>query len=173
MTESLFSAFGKSAAEVEADPFAIPDNTYNVTVTGAEKKELKDVPYFIIEFTIADGEHQGKSVNQMLRLIPWTQAERPNDYQAMTARTVSSLKKALLDLGISEEGLDAFNPASHGRALLGIKGTADIGPNKKGYNTISNFQRAAVAAPVNAPQNAEPAQEVDEDALNALMGNLG
>lgn len=172
MTESLFSAFGKSAAEVETDPFKIPENTYNVTVSGAEKKEFKNVPYFVIEFTVVGGEHAGKNVSQMLRLIPWTQAERPEDYQVMTARTVSSLKKWLIDCGIDEGQLDAFNPAIHGKALLGIKGTADIGPNKQGYNQISNFTRTAVAAPANAPVNAEPAQEVDADELARLMGNL-
>lgn len=173
MTESLFSAFGKTASEVSADPFSIPDNTYSVMVSGAEKKVLRDVPYFIIEFTVAEGAHKGKSVNQMLRLSPWTQAERPDDWEAMNARSLSSLKKALLDLGIAEEQMDAFNPAVHGKALLGIKGKADIGPNKKGYNTISNFERTAVAAPANAPTNAEPAQEVDQDELARLMGNLG
>lgn len=172
MTESLFSAFGKSASEVEADPFKIPDNTYDVSISGAEKKEFKDVPYFVIEFTIVGGEHAGKNVSQMLRLIPWTAQERPNDYAAMTARTVSSLKKWLLDCGIDESQLDSFNPAIHGRALLGIKGKADIGPNAKGYNQISNFVRSAVAAPANAPTNAEPAQEVDNDELARLMGNL-
>jgi hypothetical protein len=173
MTESLFSAFGKSSAEVEADPFKIPDNTYDVSISGAEKKEFKDVPYFVIEFTVVGGEHAGKNVSQMLRLIPWTQADRPNDYQAMNARTISSLKKWLIDCGIDESQLDAFNPAIHGRALLGIKGKADIGPNNKGYNQISNFVRSAVAAPANAPTNAEPAQAVDQDELARLMGNLG
>jgi hypothetical protein len=172
MSESLFSAFGKSAAEVETDPFKIPENTYNVSISGAEKKEFKDVPYFSIEFTVIGGEHAGKNVSQMLRLTPWSASERPNDYQVMNARTVSSLKRWLLDCGIDESQLDSFNPAIHGKALLGIKGTADIGPNKQGYNQISNFVRTAVSAPASAPTNAEPATEVDADELARLMGNL-
>lgn len=172
MTESLFDAFGVNPEEVSIDPFSIPDNTYNVSVTGAEKKELKEIPYFVIEFTVVGGQHAGKSVNNMLRLSPWTAQERPDDWEAMNARAVSSLKKALLEVGIAENMLKAFNPAIHGSALLGIKGTADIGPNKKGYNTISNFQRQAVAAPASAPVTAEPTATVDQSAIDALMAGL-
>jgi hypothetical protein len=182
MSESIFSAFGANAATVETDPFKIPHNKYAVTITGSEVKDIKDVPYWEIEYTITtpDSEQQGKSANNLLRLTPWTQAERPEDYKTMNARTIGSYKKALLELGIREDQLDTFNPRTMGAKIIGIKGYATIGPNKKGYNAIFDFERAATAsasAPV-ATQNTEAATSVsqtvpDADALASLMGNLG
>ena len=178
MTESIFSAFGASAETVETDPFKIPYNKYAVTITGSEVKDIKDVPYWEIEFTITDqaSDQAGKSANNLLRLIPWTQAERPEDYKTMNARTIGSYKKALLEVGISEERLNDFNPRTMGAKIIGIKGVATIGPNKKGYNAIFDFERQAVAsAPAEAAAMSEQVnvpQEVNSDALAALMGGL-
>ena len=180
MSESIFSAFGANAATVETDPFKIPAGKYSVQVTGSEVKDIKEVPYWEIEFTIMDpnSEQAGKTVNNLLRLQPWTQAERPEDFKTMNARTIGSYKKALLDLGIREDMLDSFNPRTHGTRVVGIKGFATIQPNKKGYNTISEFTRTdAVSASANsAPENSIPTSApaaVDADALANLMGNLG
>lgn len=177
MTESIFSAFGANAATVETDPFRIPRNKYLTKVTGAEVKTLKEIPYFVIEYTITDpnSDHAGKSASQMLRLIPWTQSERPEDHKTMNARTIGSYKKALLDLGIADNMLDAFNPRQHGAKLLGISGAADIGPNNKGYNNVFGFERTVTApAPAEAAAMSETVSNptVDSDALNDLMGNF-
>lgn len=179
MTESIFSAFGvQDASTVETDPFKIPYAKYRVTITGSEVKDIKDVPYWEIEFTITDqgSEQAGKSANNLLRLTPWSQAERPEDYKTMNARTIGSYKKALLDCGIREEMLNSFNPRTMGAKIIGIKGYATIGPNKKGYNAIFEFEREAVAStPAEAAANSEAVnvpQEVNSDALAALMGNL-
>jgi len=185
MSESIFSAFGVTDAKtVETDPFKIPRNKYKVTITGSEVKDIKEIPYWEIEFTITqpESDQNGKSANNLLRLSPWTPAERPEDYKTMNARTIGSYKKALLDLGIAEDKLDAFNPRIHGARVIGITGVADIGPNAKGYNAIFDFQRTVASAPAadagnsesvnSAPVSAAPAQAVDADALAALMGNL-
>ena len=176
MTESIFSAFGANAATVETDPFKIPRNKYNVTVTGAEVKNLKGIDYFMVELTITgDTDQAGKSVDNMLRIQPWTPAERPEDYKTMNARTIGSYKKALLELGIREEALDSFNPRTMGGKLLGIKGVAEIGPNNKGYNNVFSFERPAFSAPEEVAQAEQSVSNptVDNAALDALMNNLG
>lgn len=179
MSESIFSAFGANAATVETDPFKIPHNKYAVTITGSEVKDIKDVPYWEIEFTITtpESDQAGKSANNLLRLSPWTQAERPEDFKTMNARTIGSYKKALLDFGIREDQLDNFNPRSMGAKVIGIKGYATIGPNKKGYNAIFDFERvvSASASAETATQSesvSAPAVVPNADALATLMGNL-
>lgn len=176
MTESIFDAFGVNAATVETDPFKIPRNRYEVTVTSAEVKNLKNVDYFMVELTITGNTDQaGKSVDNMLRIQPWTQEERPEDFKTMNARTIGSYKLALIQLGLSEDKLNLFNPRTMGNQLRGIKGTADIGPNNKGYNNVFEFTRAVTASSPEATAQATQsvsAPAVDSDALDALMGGL-
>jgi len=177
---SIFSAFGVTdVAAVQTDPFKIPRNRYSVLVSGAEVKKIKEVDYFIVELTIADtsSEHDGKNANNMLRIQPWLESEVTADQNAKTlnARTIGSYKKALLELGISETMLDQFDPRTMGTKLLGIRGTADIGPNKNGYNTVFEFTREVTAASPQATAEATQAVSspaVDASALDALMGNL-
>lgn len=175
MTESIFSAFGADAATVEVDPFKVPRNKYNVTVTGAEVKNLKGIDYFMVELTITgDTDQAGKSVDNMLRIQPWTLAERPTDARTMNARTIGSYKKALLELGIREEALNSFNPRTMGNKLLGIKGVAELGPNNKGYNNVFSFERPSVSTPTEVAQaeSAVSAPTVDASALDDLMSGL-
>jgi hypothetical protein len=177
MTESIFSAFGADAATVETDPFKIPRNKYNCTVTGAEVKNLKGIDYFMVELTITgDSDQVGKTVDNMLRIQPWTDAERATqgDAKTMNARTIGSYKKALLELGIREEALNGFNPRTMGGKLLGIKGVAEIGPNNKGYNNVFSFERPAVSTPTEVAQaeSAVSSPQVDASALDDLMSGL-
>lgn len=178
MSESIFDLFGVDAAEVETDPFAIPRNKYIVTVTEAGVKEIKDIPYFIVELTITDktSEHDGKNANMMNRISKWTDAERPEgDAKTMNARTIGQYKKCLLDLGIKPEMLNQFNPRTMGNGLLGIKGTATIGPNKNGYNSIFDFTREVQASTVAETAQATAqvsAPEVNAEALAALMNGF-
>jgi hypothetical protein len=175
MTESIFSAFGADAATVETDPFKIPRNKYKVMVSGAEVKKLKEIEYFMVELTITDtsSNQDGKTVDNMLRIQPWTQAER-DDFKTMNARTIGSYKKALLELGVREDMLDAFNPRTMGNKFLGIKGVAEIGPNNKGYNNVFSFERPAVSTPTEVAQaeSAVSAPTVDASALDSLMSGL-
>lgn len=177
----FFSAFNTSAAAVSDDPFHVDGNTYNVQVSGADLKEFKNIPYFVIQLTIVGGQNAGKSASSMHRMIPWTQQERASqgDFEAMNARLLSNFKVEMLNFGIKEEVLDQFDPnnVTHRNKLLGIKGTAYI-ESKNGFTNYKDFQRAVSAAPV---QNAEPAMDTqtiqeeaapDQDAINDLMSGF-
>lgn len=180
MSESIFSAFGITDIDaVQTDPFKIPRNRYEVTVTGAEVKLVKEIKYFIVEFTISDpaSEHTGKSVDSMNRIQPWTDAERAEqgDTKTMNARTIGQYKLTLLQLGIAPTMLGTFDPNTMGQKLLGIKGTADIGPNNKGYNNLFEFTRQATASSPEATAQATQAVSapaVDASALDALMNGF-
>lgn len=166
----FFSAFGVNPNDVDENPFSIPKNSYNVVLSDAGVKEFKNIEYFVIEWSIADGAHKGKTVSDMHRMQPWTPAER-DDWEAMNVRAVSSFKKALLDLGIPASALGQFNPRTMGSKLVGIKGTATVGPqkNRPEYNSLSNFTRKTASqevAPVSAaPSEAPAAQENIADLL--------
>lgn len=171
----FFDAFGTKAAEVSEDPFSVPDNTYNVAITEAGVKTFKDIPYFMVRLTIASGKEAGKSASSMHRMIPWTAQERSDkgDHEAMNERVKSNYKREMLSFGISEEGLDKFDPNSvqHCNSLLGIKGTAFI-KSQNGFTNFSDFQRT-VAAPVHeATAPAQETQEPNEDAIADLMSGF-
>lgn len=163
-TGTLWDAFGVNPNDVDENPFSVPKNAYKVVISSAEVKEFKDIPYFVIQFDIADGPHAGKGASDMHRMIPWTPAER-DDYQAMNARALTSFKKALLDLGMPEGALAQFNPRIHGTKLVGIKGTATIGPqkNRPEYNAISNFSRGASANSTSHALVEAPEKPVEEE----------
>ena len=174
----FFSAFGAKAYEVSEDPFHVDGNTYNVSVSSAEQKTFKEIPYFVVEVTIADGKNAGKSASTMHRLIPWTASERAekNDHEAMNARVLSNFKVDMLNFGIAEDMLDVFDPTNptHRNSLLGIKGTAWI-ESKNGYTNYKDFKRAVAAAPVQtaAPATPESQGAPDQSAIDDLMSGFG
>lgn len=174
----FFSAFGKTASEVSEDPFSVPANTYAVAITEVGKKVFKDIPYFVVKLTIANGPEAGKSASSMHRTTPWTPQERASqgDYEAMNARTVSNYKREMISFGISEEGLDKFDPdnVQHCTSLLGIKGTAYI-ETKNGFTNFSDFQRSVAAAPVTentamvtTPETQAPSDDAIADLMNGF-----
>lgn len=176
----FFSAFGTTANEVSEDPFHVDGNTYNVAVTGSDLKTFKEIPYFVIQLTIADGKNAGKSASTMHRMKPWTQQERAQqgDFEAMNARVLSNFKVDMIAFGLSEEGLNQFDPnnAAHRSSLLGIKGQAYI-ESKNGYTNYKDFQRAVPATPVQqsagiATQESPAAPVPDADAINDLMSGF-
>jgi hypothetical protein len=179
VANDFFSAFGVNPNDVDENPFSIPKNSYNVFLSDAGVKEFKNIEYFVIEWSIADGAHKGKSVSDMHRMQPWTPAER-DDWEAMNVRAVSSFKKALLDLGIPAAALGQFNPRTMGQKLVGIKGTATVGPqkNRPEYNSLSNFTRGksanstsnALVAPVE-PVASVSAVPVAEENIADLLGD--
>lgn len=172
--DNFFSAYNTTAENVDENPFVAPDNTYNVMVSGAEVTDFKkdDGPkFFSIEYSIVGGPHAGKKANMLFRMTPLTAADS-DEYETGNARTLSNYKKALLDLGMSEAGLNMFSPSTMGGKLIGIKGTARVFPSKReGYNNISNFQRAvATAAPTEAAPVVNTGEaEPDSDAIADLM----
>jgi hypothetical protein len=166
----FFSAFGVNPNDVDENPFSIPKNKYNVVLSDAGVKEFNSIPYFVIEWSVADGAHKGKTASDMHRMIPWTSADR-DDWEAMNARALSGFKKALLDLGIPANALSQFNPNTHGPKLVGIKGTATMGPqkNKPEYNSISNFTRKTASAEVAQPSAASSETPAVQENISGLL----
>lgn len=179
----FFDQFNTTAEAVSTNPFFVPTNDYNVAITAAENKTFSDIPYLMIDFTIADGSHAGKKASTMLRLIPWTQAERAaeGDYETMNMRLLSSYKKTLLELGIAEAMLNQFDPRNpqHLSKLLGIRGTGRI-ETKGDYTNIDKFQRTVAASETAAPMNspapvaAGPVEAApNQAALDSLLSGFG
>lgn len=183
----LFDLFGVNAADVSENPYQITvPNRYKCVVTESDVKEFgpegAKVPYWTIEYTVKDGGQQdGKSANSLHRLVPWTPEERSEkgDHEAMNARLLSNYKKELLNLGIPEEALNAFDPKNptHRNKVVGIKGSAWFGPQKSNpeFNAVSDFQRAEAAADTSSSDvapagNSAPTvttkESVDLDALS-------
>lgn len=176
----LFDAFGVSASDISENPFEITEpNRYGCVVTDSEIKEFgpegSKKPYWVITYTVKGSKHDGKSANSMHRLVPWTPEERSQqgDFEAMNARLLSAYKKELLNLGIPEEALNAFDPKNHAHRskIVGIKGTAWFGPQKNnpGFNAVADFSRAEVAEE-SAPEKAEEKAEEADDIMSALEG---
>lgn len=168
--DNFFSAYNTTAENVDENPFVAPDNTYKVMVSQSEVTDFgKDggPDFFSIEYTIEGGPHGGKRANMLFRMTPLTAADGQENWETANARTVSNYKKALLDLGMSEAGMNMFNPRTMGNKLVGIKGTARVFPSKReGYNNISGFQREAIPT-VNTDASASPA--VSTPAVNTAV----
>jgi hypothetical protein len=145
---NFFDAFGVNANDVDENPFSIPKNVYDVVLADAGTKEFNGIKYFVLEWHVATGPHAGKNASDMHRMQPWTPQER-DDWEAMNVRTLSSFKKALMDLGMNAAQIGQFNPNTMGNKLVGIKGTASMGPqkNRPEYNSITNFSRKVTASP--------------------------
>lgn len=144
MSESIWDAFGVSANEVSENPFYIPRDEYPVNVE-AEVKSWKEYGpvYFVINFTIMDGPYRGMSANRMFPKVPLTAAD-DKEYKAKNARTLTSLKKTLIELGLNAEQIGAFRfTPEFASAITGIKGTANIGPQKNNdqYSSVYEFKR--------------------------------
>lgn len=179
----LFDAFGVSASEVNENPFEITvPNRYNCVLTDSELKEFGDdgakVPYWKNTYTIKGGKEDGKTANTLYRLTPWTDAERAEkgDKDALNARLLSGYKKELMNLGIPEEAMNAFDPKNpnHRNKVIGMKGSAWFGPDKRnpGFNMVNDFQRADKNAEESAPEaSIDSAQVVSNDVdMSALEG---
>lgn len=175
----LFDAFGVTASDISENPFEITEpNRYACVVTGSEIKEFgpegNKKPYWVITYTVKGSKHDGKSANSMHRLVPWTPEERAQqgDYEAMNARLLSAYKKELINLGIPEEALNAFDPKNNGHRekVIGIKGSAWFGPQKNnpGFNAVADFARAETTTVTEEP--AAEKKEESADIMSALEG---
>jgi hypothetical protein len=169
----FFDNYGTTAEAVNENPFSVKRGTYDVTVSEAEVKTFKNpTEYFVITYDIVGGPEAGKNASQMFRVNPLTAADQ-SDYEVANARTLSNFKKALLDLGLTPEQINAFDPRIHGSRIIGIKGKAVIGPQKNNpeYNQLYGFTRANAgagavgASPVVAESVPVQASEESVDAL--------
>ncbi len=127
----------QSAAD---DPFKVPANVYEATVTDVEVKPTQDnskVGMTIIYTVTADsaeGEHVGKTVRE------WKQIPQPADPKKLSAddkRAMSFLKSRLLDLGIPENRINTVEPGD----LIGKDVTIQV---KEGKNDFMNVAKVTL-----------------------------
>lgn len=187
MSDSIWDAFGVSADDVSENPFFIPRDEYPVNVEAEVKRWKEDGPeYFVVNFTITDGPYRGMGANRMFPKKPLT-ANDDKDFKAKNARTLTSLKKTLIELGLNAEQINAFRfTPEFASAITGFKGVADIGPQKNNdqYSSVYEFKRGASVTPaanpaasnsvtvpdVNVPQVSFP--QAETGAASGSVGSL-
>lgn len=110
---------------VEADPNALPDNTYPAFVYDAKMVAYKDTSKgkaLVLTYKIADGPHKGKTIDE------WKSANSFDD-----ARQKGFLKQRILSLGIPETKIADLD-------LDDLKGLAvTIKTKKNGQYTNVNY----------------------------------
>jgi hypothetical protein len=179
MTESSgnpFADFGVDPDSVDPDPFSIKEvDTYPFVVTGAEVKKYNEIEYFVVDYSITEGKMAGRGARTMHRITPFNPGEE--DFAVKKARAISNYKKSLMDLGLPEVAINAFNVRHHAQKLVGIRGTATFGPQKNNaaYNSVSNIKASSVAGPTEstlAPASTGVATEsLSTENLVTKLGN--
>lgn len=149
-----------SLENVEADPNAFPDGTYNAYTTDAKIVQVnnKTEDRLVITYTLADGQHKGKQIDEF-----------KNCDKTATARDLAWLKSRLLSLGVPEASMGSINPDD----LKGIE--CRITKKQKGeYHNITNVvlghadsdgSSAVSADALDAPASTA---SVSDDALNLV-----
>lgn len=183
MSESIWDVFGVTADDVSENPFYIPRDVYNVNVE-AEVKSWKDggPVYFVVNYTIMDGPQRGMGANRMFPVKPLT-VNDDAEYKTKNARTLTSIKKTLIELGLNPEQINAFRfTPDFAKAITGIKGTADIGPQKNNdqYSSVYEFTKAATLA-TGTPSNVgavpdyatAPSQVSPQAGSGSVSGSVG
>jgi hypothetical protein len=138
--------FGElDVASAADDPFKVPANVYEATVTDVTVGPTKDgskvgmtLIYTVTEDS-ADGEHVGKTVRE------WKAIPQPADPKKLSAddkRAMSFLKARLLDLGVPEDKVNVVEPAD----LIGKDVTIQV---KEGKNDFMNVTKVTLKQ--NAP----------------------
>lgn len=179
MSESIWDAFGVSADDVSENPFYIPRDDYNVNVE-AEVKSWKDggPVYFVINFTIMDGAFRGMGANRMFPVKPLT-ANDDAEFKTKNARTLTSIKKTLIELGLTHEQINAFRfTPEFASAITGIKGKADIGPQKNNdqYSSVYGFTRnesVSGSVPTSAPSQVAATPSIPQAESGLVSGPVG
>jgi hypothetical protein len=173
-----FEAFGVDADSVDADPFSIKEvNSYPFVISSAEVKTFKDIQYFVVEFSITEGKMAGRGASVMSRITPFSPGEE--DFEVKKARALSNYKKSLLDIGLNEGQIKAFNVRIHADKLIGIRGTATFGPQKNNpqYNSVSNIKVAGtategtVAASPTTTASVTPTEPLSAENAASVLGN--
>lgn len=182
MSESIWDAFGVSSDEVSENPFHIPRDDYKVNVE-AEIKAWKDGGplYFVINYVIMEGAYRGMSANRMFPTKPLTANDDP-EFKSKNARTLSSLKKTLMELGLNADQIRMFRfTPEFAKVITGIKGEAEIGPQKRGdFSSVYGFTKASAnvptangnAVPVSAPVQNAVIPPTDNGPVSGSVGSL-
>ena len=185
MTESIWDAFGVTADDVSENPFYIPRDDYNVNVEAEVKSWKEGGPvYFVVNYTIMDGAYRGMGANRMFPKKPLT-ADDDKEFKTKNARTLTSIKKTLIELGLSAEQINAFRfTPEFASAITGIKGVADIGPQKNNdqYSSIYGFTKGSAMSaqtpsnagtvPVNATAPSSVFPQVVNESASGSVGSL-
>jgi len=172
MSESIWDAFGVSSDEVSENPFHIPRDEYKVNVEAEIKSWKEGGPlYFVVNYVIMEGAYRGMGANRMFPLKPLTADDDP-EFKSKNARTLSSLKKTLLELGLNADQIRMFRfTPEFARVITGIKGVAEIGPQKKGdFSSVYEFTKASTTAPSNVG-NAVPVNAMADSAVSSQADN--
>lgn len=129
--------FGElDVASAADDPFKVPANVYEATVTDVEVKPTQDQSkvgmtlIYTVTADDADGEHVGKTIRE------WKQIPQPADPKKLSAedkRAMSFLKARLLDLGIPEDRVNKVEPAD----LIGKDVTIQVKEGKKDFMNVA------------------------------------
>lgn len=130
------SLFGDLDIASAADnPFEIPANSYEATVTdvrvGKTRDESKVGMTFI--YTIQSGEYEGQDITE------WKQIPTPADPHNLTTdekRSMSFLKQRLLSLGVPEDRMNSVKEDE----LIGADVVVTVKPGKNGYTNVSRVE---------------------------------
>ena len=132
------SLFGDLDIEsAEDDPFAIPDNTYDCFLTDVKVGPTKagDKQGMTLEFTIAEGDHQDKRIQE------WKRIPDPAKPLEDDERAKSFLKARMLDLGIPAERVNSVTADD----LLGIHCFVSV-KNNNGYTNVRKVTLAPTSS---------------------------
>ena len=132
------SLFGDLDIEsAEDDPFAIPDNTYDCFLTDVKAGPTKagDKQGMTLEFTIAEGDHMDKKIQE------WKRIPDPASPMEDDERAKSFLKARMLDLGIPAERVNSVTADD----LLGIHCFVSV-KNNNGYTNVRKVTLAPTSS---------------------------
>lgn len=131
-------------ASAADDPFKLPPNVYEATVTDVKVGDTQDGSKtgMTITYTVStDDEHDGKSVRE------WKQIPRPADPKNPAVedkKAMSWLKARLLDLGIPESRINSVTPDD----LIGKEVTITVAEGKN--PSFMNVNRVTLRQDVSA-----------------------
>lgn len=133
--------FGElDVASAADDPWKVPANVYEATVTDVEVGPTKDgskvgmTLIYTITADSADGEHVGKTVREW-KAIP--QPADPKNPSVDDKKAMSYLKARLMDLGIPSDRVNQVEPGD----LIGKDVTIKV---KEGKNDFMNVNRVTL-----------------------------
>lgn len=130
------SLFGDlDVASANDDPFKIPPNTYNCTVTAVKVGPTKagDKVGMTLVYTIQDGEFAGDDITE------WKEIPQPADPQNLTkeeSRALSFLKQRLLNLEVPEDKMNSVSDDD----LVGMEVYVTTKEGKNGYTNVQKVE---------------------------------
>ena len=144
MTEGFLADLGLD--EIDEDPNAFPDGTYNAYLTEAKVVNLKDSAKgkrLVLTYKIADGPHKGKTIDEWKSINAFD-----------SARDKAFLKSRILSLGIPESRISSLD-------VNDLVGT-EVRITKKQNGQYRNVTNVVLG---HAGAEAEASASVDEDLL--------